>query len=90
MINRDLVCEADGNWVYLGRCLASSEKAYVLMNLRSKIHTGYIFNQLSNRRVVGQRASSCLHVRQLRHKLLYLAHCFSIMALLEEKDHKGI
>lgn len=49
------------------------------------VHTGYVLNQLGNRSVVSQGAACCLHVRQLRHKLLYLSHCFSIVAFLSKK-----
>ncbi len=51
----------------------------------SHVHTGDVFDQLSYRSVVSQWASCCLHVRQLRHKLLYFSHCFGIVAFLKDK-----
>lgn len=50
------------------------------------LHTGEILDQLCYGSVVGQRAPSCLHVGQLRHKLLYFSHCFRIVAPLKDKN----
>lgn len=50
--------------------------------------TGDVLDELSYGGVIGQRAPCCLHVGQLGHKLLYLANCFGIMSLLQDKINK--
>lgn len=46
-------------------------------------HTCDFLDQLCDGRVVGQGASSRLHVRQLRHKLLDFHHRFGVVAFLQ-------
>lgn len=54
------------------------------------LRTGDVLDQLCYWGVVSQWAPCCLHMRQLRHKLLYFSHCFGIMAFLWEKTNKNI
>ena len=49
-----------------------------------------VLDELCYGGVVSQGATRGLHVRQLGHKLLYLSHCFSIVALLESVREKKI
>lgn len=64
-----------------------------IQNDSSMIHkwfyllTSDVFDQLCYRGVVSEWASCRLHVRQLRHKLLYFSHGFGIVAFLKDKKY---
>lgn len=66
--------------------IAKVHRKRLRMRRECHLRTGDVLNQLSYRCMVSQRASCCLHVRQLRDKLLNFSHSFGVVAFLKDRN----